>query len=123
MKPIRSLEELERIQQEARAMIRLREGNYRARIIVAMGTCGIAAGARETLMAIMDELTRRNLNDVAISQTGCIGLCEEEPLVDVITEDGVKVTYGKVTPERGRQIVLQHVVNGNIIGDWVIRKG
>ncbi|HHY47946.1 MAG TPA: (2Fe-2S) ferredoxin domain-containing protein, partial [Firmicutes bacterium] len=81
---MKSLEELEQIRKEAQAMTRLREGKETVRIVVGMGTCGIAAGARETLAAIMDELARRNLLDVAVTQTGCIGLCEQEPIVDVI---------------------------------------
>jgi len=117
---MRSLEELEKIKKEAQAMTKLREGKEAAKIVVGMGTCGIAAGARETLAAIMDELAKRNLQDVVVTQTGCVGLCEQEPIVDVIKPNKPKVTYGHVTPERARQIVSSHIVNDRVIGEWVI---
>lgn len=117
---MKTVEELERIRKQAQAMTRLREGREATRIVVGMGTCGIAAGARETLSAIMDELGRRNIQDVVVTQTGCVGLCEQEPLVDVMKPGAAKVTYGKVTKERARQIVASHVVNGRVIGEWVV---
>lgn len=117
---MKSLEELERIKKEAQAMTRLREGKETVKIVVGMGTCGIAAGARETLAAILDELAKRNLQDVVVTQTGCIGLCEQEPIIDIIRVGQPKVTYGRVTGERARQIIANHVVNGRIIGEWVI---
>jgi (2Fe-2S) ferredoxin len=103
--------------------IRLREAEQRAKVIVGMGTCGIAAGAREVLSAILDELGKRKLTDVAVTQTGCIGYCIEEPLVDVIIPGKPKVTYGKVDAARARQIVAQHIVNGIIVSEWVVNRG
>jgi len=84
-----------------------------------MGTCGIAAGAREVMTAILDDLDRRGINDVGVTQTGCKGLCEQEPTVDVI-KDNQTVTYGYIDGEKARQMVAQHLVNGNIVGEWVI---
>lgn len=120
MSAMKTVEELERIRKQAQAMTRLREGKETTRIVVGMGTCGIAAGARETLAAIMDELAKRNIQDVVVTQTGCVGLCEQEPIVDVIKPGAPKVTYGKVTQEKARQIVASHVVNGKVVGEWVI---
>ncbi|MCR4426378.1 MAG: (2Fe-2S) ferredoxin domain-containing protein [Firmicutes bacterium] len=117
---MKSLEELKRIRERARAMTELREGQGDVRIVVGMGTCGIAAGARDTLGAILEELGRRNLHNVTVTQTGCVGLCEQEPIVDVVRSGEAKVTYGKVTPERARQIIASHVVNGRVLGDLVI---
>lgn len=120
MSAMKTVEELERIRKQAQAMTRLREGKETTRIVVGMGTCGIAAGARETLSAIMDELAKRNIQDVVVTQTGCVGLCEQEPIVDVIKPGAAKVTYGKVTKEKARQIVASHIVNGQVVGEWVI---
>lgn len=120
MSAMKTVEELERIRKQAQAMTRLREGKETTRIVVGMGTCGIAAGARETLAAIMDELAKRNIQDVVVTQTGCVGLCEQEPIVDVIKPGAPKVTYGKVTQEKARQIVASHLVNGKVVGEWVI---
>lgn len=118
---MKSLDELARIREQAKQMIQLREGQDGAQIIVGMGTCGIAAGARETMNAILDELDKRKLSSVKVTQTGCVGLCEQEPLIDVLIPGKDRVTYGQVTPDKARQIVANHIVNGNIIGEWVVR--
>ncbi len=117
---MKTLEDLAKIRERAQEMTRLREGEGTARIVIGMGTCGIAAGARETLHAVMDELAKRNRQDVSVTQTGCIGLCEQEPLVEVQLPGQPKVTYGRVDAEKARQIVAKHIVNGQIVGEWVI---
>ncbi|HHV81105.1 MAG TPA: (2Fe-2S) ferredoxin domain-containing protein [bacterium] len=117
---MKSLEDLKRIREQAQAQIKLRTQEANTKIIVGMGTCGIAAGARETLMAILDELSKRNIQDVVVTQTGCVGLCEYEPLVNVVKPGQPKITYMKVTPERARQIVASHIVNDQIINEWVL---
>ena len=117
---MKSLEELAKIREQAKSQMELREAKGGPRIVVGMGTCGIAAGAREALTAILDELGKRNLATVTVTQTGCVGLCDQEPLVDVILPGQPKVTYGRVDANRARQIVANHVVNGNIVGDWVV---
>jgi len=117
---MKSLEELARIREQAKSQIELRESSGGPRIIIGMGTCGIAAGARETLLAVLDELGKRNLSNVTVTQTGCVGLCDREPLVDVVLPGQPKVTYGRVDPNRARQIIANHVVNGSIVGDLVV---
>ncbi|MGC8971457.1 MAG: (2Fe-2S) ferredoxin domain-containing protein [bacterium] len=117
---MKSLEDLKRIRERAQAQIRLRTQESNTKIIVGMGTCGIAAGARETLMAILDELSKRNIQDVVVTQTGCVGLCEYEPLVNVIKPGQPKITYMKVTPEKARQIIASHIVNDQVINEWVL---
>lgn len=117
---MKSLEELAKIREKAKRQLELREGEDDPRIVVGMGTCGIAVGAREARMAILDELGKRNLTNVTVTQTGCVGLCDREPLVDVCMPGQPKVTYGRVDAGRARQIVANHLVNGNIIGDWVV---
>jgi NADP-reducing hydrogenase subunit HndB len=117
---VKSLDELARIKKEAQAMMEVREGKHTTKIIVGMGTCGIAAGARETLGAILDELDKRGIQGVAVTQTGCVGMCEQEPIVEVIKAGQPRVMYGRVDAEKARRIVVQHVVNNNILGDLVI---
>lgn len=117
---MKSLEDLERIRDRAKEATRLRESASATRIVVGMGTCGIAAGAREVMTAVLAELAKRSLTDVVITQTGCIGLCDQEPLVDVQLPGQPKVTYGRVDAVRARDIIARHVVNGQVIGDWVI---
>ncbi|MCG0275226.1 MAG: (2Fe-2S) ferredoxin domain-containing protein [Thermosediminibacteraceae bacterium] len=118
---IKSVEELEKIRDQARELINLRKDNEnKTRIVVGMGTCGISAGARQVLMAILDELKKRNLTNVIVTETGCIGMCRFEPLVDVIKPNQPKVTYVNVNPEKARQIVARHIVNNQVIDEWVI---
>ncbi|MEA4885049.1 MAG: (2Fe-2S) ferredoxin domain-containing protein [Clostridia bacterium] len=117
---MKSLEDLKKIKERAQAMTELREGNEDVRVVVGMGTCGIAAGARDTLTAIMDEIGVRGLRHVVVTQTGCVGMCEQEPIVDIMKQGEPKVTYGHVTPEKARKIIASHVVNGQVVGDLVI---
>ena len=121
---MKSLDELAKIKEEARKMTEIREGENaeKIKIVVGMGTCGIAAGARETMGAVLQELEKRNLDNTLVTQTGCLGLCEQEPIVEVVIPGHPRVTYGKVSAEKARQIIARHVVNGNIIGEWVINR-
>ena len=86
-----------------------------------MGTCGIAAGARDAMKAVLDVIERDNLSGVLVTQTGCIGLCEKEPIVQVIMGEQPKTTYGKVSPEVAARIMKEHVENGNIVQSNVIQ--
>jgi (2Fe-2S) ferredoxin len=117
---MKSLEDLKKVREQAQAAIKLREGKQRCKIVVSMGTCGIASGAREIMSAILDELEKRGISDVAVTQCGCKGLCEQEPVMDVIKTDQAPVTYGYMTPEKARTIIAQHIVNDHIAGEWVI---
>jgi NADP-reducing hydrogenase subunit HndB len=118
---IKSIKDLEQIRDEAKDLINLRKYNEsKTRIVVGMGTCGIAAGARQSMLAILDELKKRNIDDVIVTETGCIGLCKFEPLVDVIKPGEPKVTYINVDETKARQIVVKHIINNQIIDDWVI---
>ncbi|MBI4927776.1 MAG: (2Fe-2S) ferredoxin domain-containing protein [Anaerolineae bacterium] len=89
-------------------------------VVVGMGTVGIAAGARETLKAILDTIEKENIPDVVVRQTGNIGLDSYEPIVQVVIGESPKVTYGKVNPEAARRIMKEHVVGGNIVKEHVI---
>ena len=117
---IRSLDQLASLRQEAQEGLKLREGGQGTRVIIGMGTCGIAAGAREVMLAILDEMKERGLAGVAVTQTGCAGICEYEPLVEVVKSGRNKVTYHHVDAEKARQIVAKHLVNDQPIGEWAI---
>jgi len=121
MAVIKSIEELEKIRDQAKDLINLRKDNEaKTRVVVGMGTCGIAAGARQAMLAILDELKKRNVDNVIVTETGCIGLCKFEPLVDVIKPNQPKVTYVNVDEEKARQIVVKHIINNQVIDDLVI---
>lgn len=117
---MKTLEDLRKVREEARAAIKVRESGTRCKVVVAMGTCGIAAGARDVMSAVLDEMEKRGMADVAISQTGCRGLCQQEPMLDVCKPGQPSITYGHVTPDMARTIVAQHLVNDSIVGDWVV---
>ncbi|MGI6642453.1 MAG: (2Fe-2S) ferredoxin domain-containing protein [Bacillota bacterium] len=117
---MKSIEELKRLKRESEMEIKLRTSSGAPRVIVGMGTCGIAAGARETMLAIIDELRKRRVMDVTVTETGCIGLCVREPIVEVDIPGTEKVYYGNVTPERARQIVTSHIINRQPVRDLII---
>jgi NADP-reducing hydrogenase subunit HndB len=120
MASVKSLDDLKRLREEALEKRKVKSASGQAQVIVAMGTCGIAAGARDAMKAILDTIESESLTGIVVSQTGCIGLCEREPIVQVVIGDQPKVTYGKVTPEVARRIMNEHVVKGNVVQDHVI---
>lgn len=118
---MKSLAELQAIRDKARAQVNLREnadGNIR--VLVGMATCGIAAGARPVLTTFVDEVAKRSLNNVTVTQTGCIGICQFEPVVEVVEPGKDKVTYVKMTPEKALRVVNDHLVNGNVVTEYTI---
>lgn len=121
MSAIKSLEDLKRLREEALEKRKVKSTSGSAQVIVAMGTCGIAAGARETMKAILNEIETGSLSGIVVTQTGCIGLCEREPIVQVVMGENPKVTYGKVTPEVARRILKEHVLAGKPVQDHVIQ--
>lgn len=118
---MKSIAELQALRDEMKAKVGARrEGEYRMRVLVGMATCGIAAGARPVLTACTEEVAKRNLTDVFVSQTGCIGICQFEPVVEIYDESGQKTTYVHVTPDKIPKIISQHVVNGNPVLEYTI---
>jgi NADP-reducing hydrogenase subunit HndB len=117
---VKTIEDLAKIKEKAKDALSQRVGEQATKVTVSMGTCGIAAGARDVMAAILDELGKRSVSGVSVTQTGCIGLCDKEPMVDVLKTGKPKVTYGRIDAEKARRIVAQHVVNDQIIGEWVI---
>ena len=120
MNKLSSVEELEtfRAQVIAEKERQARSGDIR--ILVNLGTCGIAAGALETLRALQEQIETARLKDVHLVSTGCIGLCSLEPVVQVIVGDKPAVTYGKVDVESARRILKEHVVHGLVVQDLVV---
>jgi len=88
-------------------------------IIIGMGTCGIAAGARETMRAVIEELHKRDI-EAHVKTVGCIGMCAREPLIDIEQAGQPRVTYGNITADRVSELIEQHLVNGQIVQDWVV---
>ena len=118
---MKSLEELMAIRDKAKASMNDREGTGDGiRVVVGMATCGIAAGARPVLNAFVDEVAKRNLKNVSVAQTGCIGMCQYEPIVEVFEPGKEKVTYVKMTAEKVPEIVANHLVNGNPVVDYTV---
>lgn len=120
---IKSLEELQKIKEKALKEISGRETKKRGRIVVGMGTCGISAGAKDTLRALADELEKQSIDDIAIIQSGCMGLCEVEPTVEVQIGDEEPAIYGYVNEEQARRIVREHVMKGKILSDILVKRG
>ncbi|MBL3592378.1 MAG: (2Fe-2S) ferredoxin domain-containing protein [Synergistaceae bacterium] len=119
MPKIKTLDDLKKIKESTMDLTGARSQG-KTRIIIGMGTCGIAAGARAVMEAVMAELSRRGLKDVSVETTGCIGMCQDEPLLDVIHGGESRITYGKVGPDDVPRIIAEHVVNGRVVEDKVI---
>lgn len=118
---MKSLAELQAIRDKVKGNMNLRnENESNIRVVVGMATCGIAAGARPVLQSFTDEVQKRNLANVTVSQTGCIGICQYEPVVEVFTPDGEKTTYVKMTAEKAVKVVTDHLVNGNVVSEYTI---
>lgn len=117
---VKTLEDLKKLREEALEKRRVKTASGQIQIVVGMGTVGIAAGARETLKAILEFIEKENLSDVIVRQTGNIGLDSFEPIVQVIVGENPKVTYGKVTPEAARKIMQEHVMDGKVVRDYAI---
>jgi NADP-reducing hydrogenase subunit HndB len=119
---MKSMAELEAIRKATLERINLRKEDKgeTTRVVIGMATCGIAAGARPVMLAFMDEIQKRHLEHVTVSQTGCIGMCRLEPMVDVILPGKEKVTYVHVKPEMVSRIVAEHIVNGRPVDEYTI---
>lgn len=117
---MKSLAELEAIRNKVKANVTLRKDDHAIRVVVGMATCGIAAGARPVMNAFLEEVARRNIDHVAVTQTGCIGVCRLEPIVEVYVPGEEKVTYVKMDPKKVSEIVSEHIVNGRVVTKYTI---
>lgn len=116
---MKSLAELAAIRDKMKPIVDTREADDDSlRIIVGMATCGIAAGARPVLNAFVDEVARRDLHNVVVSQTGCIGICQYEPVVEVFAPGKDKVTYVNMTADKAARVISEHILGGNPIAEY-----
>jgi len=118
---MKSLEELKAIREKMQGQIGIREDDaIETRVVVGMATCGIASGARPVLNKLSDMVQEKNLNNIVVTQTGCIGLCQYEPIVEVMEPGKEKITYVKMTPEKAEEIVEQHFVRGQVVVKYTL---
>ena len=118
---MKSLADLQAIRERMQRQIELRDtGEDHIRVLVGMATCGIAAGARPVLNAFLEEVNKRGLTNVSVTQTGCIGVCRLEPIVEVLVPGQEKVTYVKMSPEKVPAVVSEHLVNGRVVNEYTI---
>ena len=118
---MKSLAELQAIKEKMRDKVILREGVNSVRVVVGMATCGIAAGARPVLNALVEGVNKEGLTEkVTVSQTGCIGICQLEPMVEVFEPGKEKITYVKMTPEKAARVIEEHLKNGNVVNEYTI---
>ncbi len=116
-------EDLDKISQKMRKIISLREGIGRAKIIVHMGTCGIAAGARSVMNALMEEIEKRDLKDIILTISSCAGFCSREPMITIELQDEPPVKYVDLTPEKAIEILEKHVLGGTIVKEYALSIG
>ena len=117
---MKSIEDLKRIREEAKAKMNMRlESDYKYRVVVGMATCGIAAGARPVLNTLVEEVAKHKL-PVSILQTGCIGMCTLEPIVEVYDKDNNKTTYCLVDSNKAKEIVVKHLIEGQVIEEYTV---
>ena len=119
---MKSLAELEAIKNKIKNQVDVRKDTDEdtIRIVVGMAACGIAAGARPVLSALVDEVGKRGLSHVTVAQTGCIGMCRLEPIVEVLEPGKNRVTYVKMTEEKAKKVIAEHIVNGNVVTEYTI---
>ena len=118
---MKSLAELQAIKDRMKSKVILREGQGDVRVVVGMATCGIAAGARPVLNTLVEEVNNADLYEkVTVSQTGCIGFCQLEPIVEVHEAGKEKVTYVKMTPEKAKEVVEKHLKGGNVVTEYTV---
>ncbi len=118
---MKSLAELAAIREKMKDKVVLREGTNDTRIVVGMATCGIAAGARPVLGAFVEGINREGLADtVTVSQTGCIGICQYEPVVEIFQPGKEKVTYVKMNPEKAERVIAEHIKGGKVVEEYTI---
>ena len=117
---MKTLEELMAIRNKMQGQVNLRADDATVRVVVGMATCGIAAGARPVLTAFADGVQEKGLKNVMVTQTGCIGLCQFEPIVEVHEPGKEKVTYIKMTAEKAAEVIEQHLIGGDVVTKYTI---
>jgi NADP-reducing hydrogenase subunit HndB len=118
-----TIEDLKRIKEEHQAMLTLREGGYKAKVTVHMGTCGIASGARKVMEVLLDEIRKNNVADVIVTTSGCAGLCSQEPMATVEFLNQAPVKYVLLDEEKAKRIFREHLMEGKIVEQYAIAMG
>jgi NADP-reducing hydrogenase subunit HndB len=122
MPTIKSIEDLKKLREEAQKIKEMRDQTGKTQIVVGMGTIGIAAGARETLKAILTYIEENNLPDIILRQTGNLGLSGMDPVVKVTLPNREEVTYRNVNPDMAQEIMQEHVVEGNVLNEYLLKE-
>ena len=120
---MKNLEELKKIRERVRKDLELRTGKHRIKIVVCLGTCGIAAGARETMNTLIDLIAKNDRSDTIVTTAGCAGFCEQEPMIQIYTEDKKPVVYGKIDSKAAEEIFNKHILEGEIVEKYLFSKG
>lgn len=118
-----SIEDLKRIKESVQASVTLREGGYRAKVNIHMGTCGIASGARAIMTAVLDEMEKRDIKDVIVTTSGCAGLCSREPMITIELLGEAPVKYVDLTADKMREIFSDHVLGGKVVEKYALAMG
>lgn len=118
-----SIDDLKKIKESVQASVTLREGGYRAKVNIHMGTCGIASGARGIMTAVMDEIGKRDIKDVIVTTSGCAGLCSREPMITIELLGAAPVKYTDLTPEKMREIFSEHILGGKVLEKYALSVG
>ena len=121
--PRLSIDDLKKIRDDAKRTLTLRSGQARAKVTVHMGTCGISAGAREIMGALLKEIEKQNVTDVIVTTSGCAGLCSREPMATVVLAGQAPVKYVDLKPEKMVRIFLDHVLGGKVVTDFALASG
>jgi NADP-reducing hydrogenase subunit HndB len=118
-----TIQDLAKIREKTKSLMTIRESEGRARVTVHMGTCGIAAGARDIMDALLDEIGKAKAQDIIVTTSGCAGLCNAEPMMTVEIKNQPPVKYGHLTPQKLRKIFVQHILGGQMAADLVLAVG
>jgi NADP-reducing hydrogenase subunit HndB len=115
-----TIDDLKKIKEKHKAAFTVREGGYRAKVTVHMGTCGIAAGAREVMTTLMDEIAQAKVEDVIVTTSGCAGLCSREPMATVEIVNNPPVKYVQLNENKIREIFKEHIINGEVVEKYAM---
>ena len=118
-----TIQDLAKIREKTKSLMTIRESEGRARVTVHMGTCGIAAGARDIMDALLEEISKANIQDVIVTTSGCAGLCNAEPMMTIELKNQPPVKYGHLTPDKLRKIFVQHILGGQMVTELVLGVG
>ncbi len=121
--PKLTIRDMKKMRDAERKRLSLREGDFKGKVTVHLGTCGIAAGAREIMMVLVDEFEEKAINDIMFTTSGCAGLCSQEPMITVEMQGTTPIKYGNLTKEKTRKIIVDHILMGNVVTELAMGRG